>query len=47
MSAQAQQLLSLFENLAPGDQAALQAFAEFLRRLLNSLLHAVVLYRRC
>jgi hypothetical protein len=30
MSAQRQQLLTLFENLAPGDQATLLAFAEFL-----------------
>ncbi len=30
MSTQAQQLLTLIENLAPGDQATLLAFAEFL-----------------
>jgi Flp pilus assembly protein TadB len=30
MSAQVQQLLALFESLAPGEQASLLAFAEFL-----------------
>ena len=30
MSSQAQQLLSLFESLTPGDRATLLAFAEFL-----------------